>query len=400
MNYRFRRSYDFALRVFVAAACCLGIWSSFKLAAADYQLKKDTEVSIRKAIRWAPDDADGYMRLAQFDRDHARELLLQAVHVNRYNAQARIELGLQYEADGDFRSAETALLGAYDVDHTYLPRWTLANYYFRRANMPQFWEWARKAAEMPSDEMGPLFALCMRVSPDPDKISAAILSDKPELVRQYIDFLLANDKTPAVANVAPRLLRTGDPESDRPLLFSVVNRLVASADANSANTLWHLLIAHHWVVADLTLPNNPKFSRQPLPVSFDWDLPEYAGLHSWPGASGLEAEFTGSQPEDCIVAEQALVMTPGKYALTNAYSATNIPPATGLRWQIIDAKSGATLAQSSDLSSSDHQQSTMAFSIPEGASFITLRLAYRRAIGTPRIAGLLVVKSVNIRRSI
>ncbi len=392
-----RRSVGVALRIIIAGTCCFGIWCSWEFACADYLFQKDTEESVRSAIRLVPDDWEYYMRLAQFDRGHARELLATSLRLDRYNAQADIELGLQYEAEGDFGRAEKLLLDAYEVDHTYLPRWSLANYYFRRDNIPAFWAWARSAAEMPADDIGPLFELCWRASPDPERITGAILNEKPELIRQYLGFLLAKDQLLAAANVAPRLVHNGEPETDRPLLFSIVNRLVAVNDAAAANALWHLLIERHWVVADTTVPNNAGFVREPLPVSFDWSLPEYPGLHSWPGPSGLETEFTGSQPEDCTIAEQAVALTPGNYTMAYAYRTSDIPTDTGIRWQIIDAKSNAVLADSPDLSSDELKHSVLAFSVPAGAALLRLRLAYRRALGTPRISGTLVVRSTQIQ---
>ena len=143
------------LRIAVAVACGMAIWSSLTLARADYLFKKDTEASVRAAIRLVPDSWSYYMRLSEFDRAHAHDLLTTSLRLNPYNAQADIELGLQYEADGDFVRAEKQLLEAYDVDHTYMPRWSLANYYFRRDNMPEFWIWARSAAAMPANELGP-----------------------------------------------------------------------------------------------------------------------------------------------------------------------------------------------------------------------------------------------------
>jgi hypothetical protein len=217
------------------------------------------------------------------------------------------------------------------------------------------------------------------------------------LIRQYIGFLLAKDQLSAVATVAPRLVHYGDAESDLPQILSVVNRLVAVNDATAANALWHLLIEQHWVVADTSVPNNADFVRDPLPVSFDWSLPEYPGLHSWPGSSGLETEFTGSQPEDCTVAEQIVALTPGDYTMTYSYRTSDIPPATGIRWQIMDAKSNTVLADSPDLSSDAVQHSELAFSVPPGTSLLRLRLAYRRTLGTPRISGLLVVLSTEIQ---
>jgi hypothetical protein len=336
------------------------------------------------------------MRLAQFDREHARELLATSLRLNHYDAQAYIELGLRYEAEGDLVQAVKLLLDAYEVDHTYLPRWSLANYYFRCDNMPAFWTWTRSAAEMPADDIGALFELCWRVSPDPEKITGAILNEKPELIRQYIGFLLSKDQLHAVAGIAPHLVRSGEPEADRPLLFSVVNRLVAAHDAAAANTLWHLLIEQHWVIADLSVPNNPDFARDPLPIIFDWSLPEYPGLHSWPGASGLETEFTGSQPEDCTVAEQVVTLMPGNYTLAYTYRTSDIPPDTGIRWQIVDLKSNTVLADSPNLSSDTLTHSTLAFSVPPDAPLLRLRLAYRRALGTTRISGTLVVTSTQI----
>ena len=397
MEFSLRRLAGIALRLIVAVACCLGVWNSWKFAYADFLFQKDTEESVRSAIRLAPDDWQYYMRLAQFDREHTRALLETAVSLNRYNAQADIELGLQYEADGDFDRAERSLLDAYAVDHTYLPRWSLANYYFRRDNMPEFWAWARSAAEMPSDDVGPLFELCWRVSPDPEVITKAIFNDKPELIRQYISFLLAKDQPEAVAVIAPHLVRSGDPETDRPFLFSLVNRLVAANDAASAINLWHLLIEQQWTIADTTLPNNANFAREPLPVSFDWSFPEYSGLHSWPGSSGLETEFTGSQPEDCTVAEQVVALMHGNYTMEYAYHTYDIPPSTGIHWQVLDATSNSVIAESPDLSSDALENSAVKFSVPQDNSLVRLRLVYRRALGTPRVSGTLAVLSTTIK---
>jgi hypothetical protein len=164
--------------------------------------------------------------------------------------------------------------------------------------------------------------------------------------------------------------------------------------------IWHSLIEKQWVVADQTTPNNSDFVREPLPVKFDWSLPEYPGLHSWPGASGLETEFSGSQPEECTVAVQAMTLAQGSYTLAYAYHTTGIPPATGIRWQIIDAKSNTILAESQDLSSDALSRSILTFIVPPGTSILQLRLGYHRALGTPRISGTLVVTSARIQASL
>src|SRR5579863_9014482 len=169
--------------------CGLGIWSSFCFARADLLFRQNTEQSVQAAIRLEPDAWQYDMRLSLLDDAHADQLLETARTLDAYNSEADIELGLRREAAGDYPAAERLFMDAYEIDDTYLPRWSLANFYLRRGNLLEFWVWARSAAQMPSDDTGPLFELCWRVSPDPDEITQRILNDNPKLIRQYLDFL-------------------------------------------------------------------------------------------------------------------------------------------------------------------------------------------------------------------
>jgi len=385
-----------ALRILVAGACVLGIWNSLHFAIADFYFRKDTAPSIRAAIRMVPDGWLYYMRLAQLDRSDARELLSTSLRLNPYDAQADIELGLQYEADGDYARAKNQLLQAFNIDRTYLPRWTLANYYFRRGDMQEFWVWARHAASMPADDIGALLQLCWRAAPDSQTITGAIINEKPEFLRQYLNFLLAKDQPRAAAQVAPHLLRAGDKESDLTVLLSVVNGLVAANEFSDSIALWKLIAERNWIVADSSVPNNAGFLRTPVAARFDWSIPEYQGLHSWPGPSGLQTEFGGSEPEECVIAEQVVALKPGDYALAFDYRTSHILPGTGVRWQIIDSKSQKVLAESSDLSSDNTKQSELNFSLHEN-SLVSLKLNYKRTLGTVRISGMLALQSVQIK---
>jgi len=397
MTPRSQQLLGFAVRIGVLGTCCLGIWCSLKFAYADYLFKQETEQSVRRATTVVPDGWEYFMGLADLDEEHAKDLLNTSLNLNHYNAAADIELGFQYEDEGDFPRAEKQLLTAYDVDRTYVPRWSLANYYLRRQNMQAFWEWARKAAEMPSDDLQELFDLCWSASPDASRITSAILTDNPTLIRQYINFLITKNQPASVAAVAPRLIRLGESEIDRPLLFSAVDMSVTSKDGAAAFDIWRQMKDQKCIVADATTPNNEAFARDPLPVRFDWSLPEYAGLHSWPGPAGLESEFTGTEPEDCTIAEQELVLAPGRYDLSFAYRTSGIAPDTGIRWQVIDEVSGAVLGQSANLSSEGQVFSGLGFIVPPASSLLRLRLGYHREVGTPRISGKLVVASTDIR---
>jgi len=397
MTLRLQHSLSFALRLAVATACCAGIWYSWALARGDFLFRQHTKASIRAAISVVPDDWKYYMRLAQFSGEDAQKLLTDALHLDRYNAEADIELGLQYEAAGNYPAAEHSLLNAYSVDHTYLPRWTLANYYLRRGNWPAFWKWARSAADMPSGDIGSLFALCWRVNPNPDAITAAIANNKPSFLRPYIGFLISKQRYAAAAAMAERLLRYGNANSDRPTLLAVINGLATAGDAGPAVSLWSRLIQQHWVVADTTRPNNADFARDPLPVVFDWRIPQYSGLYSLGGPTGLQIVFSGSEPGQCTLADQTVAVSPGHDTLQYTYQTTGIPPGSGLRWQILLPGSNVVLAQSPSLSSDAPQQSSLPFSVPGSASLVELRLVYQRAPGTSHISGTLNMQSTRIQ---
>ena len=395
----FKRNLFFAflVRAVVVCACLLGIWESWRIERADALYLQGTAESVRAAIRLEPDCWWCYIHLARLDDSSAEESLQTSLRLNPYNSEAAIDLGLRYESDGELHRAEELLLDAFEVDRSYAPRWGLANFYLRRDNLPAFWTWIRRATEMPSDDLGALFELCWRVSPDPKTIEANILKDNPVVVRQYAVFLIGKDQLAAAVNPTRRLLLTGSQEQDQSLLFTVLDKLIAANDAIDANDLWNRLIHQHWIVADTSVPNNPHFSRDPLPVGFDWTFSAYSGLHSWPGSTGLETEFTGEEPENCAVAEQTISLPPGDYRLESAYRTRNILPDTGIQWEIVEAKSDKILASSVSLSSDTLARAVLPFSVKPDEPLLRLRLAYHRSLGTSRVSGTLVVESVRIQ---
>ena len=179
------------MRAFVVCVCVLGIWESWKTARSDALLSQSTAESVRASIALEPDCWWCYVQLARLDESSAEQLLQTSLRFNRYNSEAAVDLGLRYESDGDLKRAEELLLQAFEVDDTYLPRWSLANFYLRRNNLPAFWAWIRRATEMPAEDIGSLFELCWRVSGDPKAIEASIAEDNPDVSRQFIAFLIS-----------------------------------------------------------------------------------------------------------------------------------------------------------------------------------------------------------------
>lgn len=385
-----------AVRVAVLAGCLVGIFWSYRIIQADHYFHEGTPESIREAIRIHPDVPDYYVKLALLDPDHAGAMLRKALAVNPYDALAATHLALLRESEGDYASAERLLLDAFKFDRAYLSRWSLANFYFRRDNMPQFWYWARKAAEMPAEDLRPLFQLCWRAETDAKTIQDKIVTGDPSVVRQYMQFLMEKNQLDAASDLLPRLVRAGTRDEDRPVAFQLLNRLAAANNGAAAGAVWESLRKEGWVKTDSHLPNNSDFARDPLPVALDWSFPASDGVHAVTGPAGLEVEFSGSEPESCVIAEQMIPAGPGEYEFSYRYRTSNIEPNTGLSWQVLDAGPGIALAASPDLSSAQARRESFRFPGPD-SGFIRLRLQYHRALGTPRISGNLVIISTSLQ---
>lgn len=380
----------------IPALGCAAIWWCLRVARADWYFRQDTPAAVRAAARLIPDQARYYTRLAELEPAQAEPLLRRALSISPYDSFANIDLGLLLEARGDYLEAEKFLLRAFAVDRTYLTRWTLANYYFRRGDLVNFRRWARAAAAMPALEIGPLFELCWRDRPDAEAIAGSVLGADAFTNRQFFDFLLRKRELAGVLAIAPRLVAYGVPESDRARVLALQERFVMAADAAAARSLWDLLRAHGWIAQDQGWPYNPAFARPPLDAGFDWRSASYDGLHASIGSAGLDVEFAGTQPEACSVVEQIVPLSAGLHRLAYRYRTSGIEPATGLHWRILDMRSNAELARSADLSRESAGESSVTFRVPVDDTLVRLRLDYERALGTRRIAGRLALRSAEL----
>ena len=124
---------------------------SIRLAMADAAFRKHTPEAVARALEILPDRASYLLlRALQMDYDGADStaLLERAARVNPVSSAPRIRLGLAAETRGDFPGAEKWLLDAARVDRQFEPRWTLANFYFRRERAGLFWKWMRGARSL------------------------------------------------------------------------------------------------------------------------------------------------------------------------------------------------------------------------------------------------------------
>jgi len=195
-----------ALRYAVAGGAVAGCVYALILARASYLFHEDTAVSVAAAVRLQPHNAEYLDRLASWQPDDRKALLERSLAENRFNYNAWIRLGLMAEMqDGDNATAERYYLQAANVDHMFLPRWTLANFYFRQQRPDDFFHWTRETLAVTPYASDPVFAQMWQMTQDEDTIQAAI-PDLPRILLQYAWYLTNSKQYDRIPRAVARLV--------------------------------------------------------------------------------------------------------------------------------------------------------------------------------------------------
>ena len=390
-----------------AALAGLAAAAAFSIRAgwADYRMRQETVDSTQRAIALMPDQAEYYARLAFLAADNdprtARNALRRAVALNPWDAQSWIELGLSAEAEGDGTTSIRCLLRAAEVDKKFLPRWTLANYYFRHDDVAMFWYWTRQAAAMVYGDALPMFRLCGKVEEN-GKLIDRLEIRNPDVRAGYLSYLLDQNRVDLIGPVVHRLLEENR-EADVPLLLTACEHLLEARRLDQAVQTWNRLadagrVPFRTAAGEgAQLLANGSFAVPPASLGFDWRLPVVEGISVSREEEplGLRLTFSGREPEDCEALVQLVPLrakTP--YQLSFAFRTQDIPSGAGLAWRIVDAAAGTVLKEGPSLASEPETQAHLSFETPAECRLVRLSLRYRRAPGTTRTEGFLVLRNV------
>ncbi len=395
------------LRYVLAAAALAGSIYSLILARAQYLFEKDTAASIAAAVRLVPYNAAYVARLAAAEPDRQIALLRRAVELNPYDSQSWIQLGLYSELQAnDLAGAERDYLKAADVNHMYLPKWTLANFYFRHGDKNKFFHWAGQALAVTPYSPDPIFTQMWLIDLNPARIAAAI-PDRPPTLLRYAWFLVNNGHYDPIPDIVQRLVRqVGNSDPKRwgrdGMIAAIEDRLLAAGYDRPALQIWSTLSQSGWISQTIPTTANPLTNggfRLPFyPHGFGWtpiESPGIAIIH-YPDQASVRFEFSGDEAEHSVLLQQYVPVAPGcGYRLTWQPASDDITTPSGLAWRMRPITGTATdEMQSGDLLDSNRIWNVH---IPQGIHLCLLMLEYRRALGTVRPRGSLTLSSVAMR---
>jgi tetratricopeptide (TPR) repeat protein len=374
-------------RIFAVAALLLlmiAVFYSVRLAVADAAFRKQTPEGVARALEILPDRASYLLlRALQLDYDgvDSTALLERAARVNPLSSEPRIRLGLAAETRGDFAKAEAWLMEAARVDRQFEPRWTLANFYFRRERWDEFWKWMRAALEMSYGDRRLAFDLCWRVTQEANEVWTRAIPERHDVLAAYLSYVMEQHRE-AVGPVALKLAALGK-VADVPLLESACDVLIDSGKVAEARELWKQL--GHRQTALIT---NGDFAAEPGGHGFDWRLSHPPGITDISLSGAHRILFSGRQPEACELLRQFVVLEAGKrYSLHWEARTRALQMPTGVEWR-------AGKAQGVVESAEDWRGGSMEFTA--NAALMPIALSYQRPTGEARAEGSTEIRNVSL----
>jgi tetratricopeptide (TPR) repeat protein len=361
--------------VMALAALAAAGWFAVRLAQADALFRGQTPEAVARASDLMPWNTE-YLSFRALQMEYSGEdstaLLERIAALNPLASAPRIRLGLAAEVRGDFSGAQTWLLAAARVDRQFEPRWTLANYYFRRADRGEFWKWMRLALEVSYGDRAPAFDLCWRTSDDPQEILASAIPDRHEVVAAYLSYLLVSRRLAAALPVSLRLAAN---HSDLSVLLAACEAFLDARDARSAAECWR---AERESFGDIA------------GHGFDWRPAEVPGVSHivLDGRRARRVVLNGRQPESTELLRKILNFRPGARCLLQWETRTQgLGADSGVEWSV----SG----QHTRLPSDENWRVGKLVFTARG-ELQDLVLSYRRPAGQPRAEGYVEIRDVSI----
>jgi tetratricopeptide (TPR) repeat protein len=377
----------YARRIFAVAmlfVLAIAAEYSIRLALADAAFRKRTPQSVARALEILPDQAGYLLFRAQqmdYDGENSTALLERAARMNPLSSAPRIRLGLASEVHGDFSGAEKWLLNAARVDRQFEPRWTLANFYFRRGRTAEFWNWMRAALEVSYGDRSLAFDLCWRVSQNAEEVLAHAIPERHEVVAAYLYYVM-DRRHEAVSAAALKLAQLHD-GSDVPELETACDLLIDAGKFAEARELWGQM-GH----SQIGLIANGDFAAEPSGHGFDWRPSPAQGLAYLAQPDSYRITFSGKQPESTELLRQFVVLQPGKlYSLRWEARTQGFALPSGIEWM-----AGAIHAKLEE--ATDWRAGVIDFKAETAVLPITL--AYHRPAGQARAEGSVEIRAVSL----
>jgi len=357
-----------------------------------------------------PWSAEYQVRLADLQRASGLPFasrLADAVRASPRDSRLWILLGLAQEQDGNLKDAKASLLRAGTLGRDYDTRWTLTNFYFRRSDRDSAISWACKVLSIAGVQGRPVFSLLANFPARPDCILRSDFSGPQNVLRDYLQWLLAQKNLDTAGEVADLLTRRRD-SAFTPLLLEYCDRLLLAGKIQAAVRAWNSLAEHGLVSAPVLSVGNLIDSDLKLeepPHGFAWRMPPGVGVEFMALHPGLQISLSGAQPDKCeLISQWVPGGAAGERMLRYRSVASGLAADSGVHWRVttpagVELSDAGGLESGPDIYDQSPSEALIRFkrapSIdPSQPTLIRIALIYERAPGTLSARGWIRLEKV------
>jgi len=396
------------LRVGFAVGSIVGAALYVRLALPPFRAAHAAAVpsreNLQRAVQLVPSNAEYHARLGENlmyagnDPQTAVPELKAAVDLNPYLARYWVDLANAYLVAGDTSEQRESLERAVLAEPTTPDvAWEAANFFLLQGDRDKALHNFRVVLANDPEKVQRAIQLCWGTAGDPNVVLDQALPPRSDLYFSFLNLLMQNQKTVAAETVWNRLVALKQPISIQ-LAFPYLRFLLTQREVQAAQNAWQQLASISPMLAAY-LPTrtnlivNAGFEQKILDGGFDWlyrpnphvdltiDTSEFRS-----GARSLSIAFDGQNPPDAGIFQFVPVKPNTDYAFSAAYRTEDILSASGPRFSVADAYTGASYVLTDDFLGTHSWQLQQA-QFRTGPDTELLMLTVTRQPGSPLIRG-------------
>jgi tetratricopeptide (TPR) repeat protein len=407
----FGRNSRWTLLAAATVMLILAAAAALRRAAADARLHAAaTPAEVHAACLMDPGKAACWSTLARsLEESHEEPGTAwdRAIELNPREPRTLAQAAISSELAGRLPQAEALLLQASRHNQLWLPRWTLANFYFRRGQTDKFWRWMRLAAERAYGDPRALFRLAHLAEGGDAFVIEQVLPPNPVILGKFVWYLLEEQRPESLALAVNSLLDKTTPAYRPSALepaLAAIQALLTRGEPETAVALWNRLARegyhpHGPWTAEAPLMNG-AFSAPLLGQGFDWWLVGTEGVQSLAGSPAGTAKITlsGRQPESAWLLHQFVYLPAGRrYRLTSSSMSRGLATGSGVRWRLFSLEPARPLETSCpELASDEWRPNACDTPAMDGPAVARLVLVAERQPGRMRAEGELWIRDVQL----
>jgi hypothetical protein len=297
----------------------------------------------------------------------------------------------------------------------YMPKWTLANFYFRQHDKNKFLPVAKSALEITPYDSAPLFSEVYAFNVG-DETMLGMIPERSEVAFSYLQFVLAENRVNAIEPAALKAAGFHPPRAVdeaaklsrwTALLGATEDRLVSLNRFDAVVRVMDRMHQSGWSRMQAPSGSAPLANanfRSPISGhGLDWLLNPAPGVMAdqMPESQKLRFTLSGTQPEHCRILQQIVLLQPGTgYRLGWQAESSEFQSAIGLQWkllplqQAVGGQTGEMLA-SRDLFA-ERAEGSWTFTTPSNSQTFLLTLELNRPLGQVRAEGAFALSDVSL----